>query len=243
MATATTKTIREGEGDQCVQLRDIAWTGYSKLLRLRGERSVPRMVYLDGIVWLMSPSLSHELLKKRLGRVVEVIVEELNIPCFPTGSTTLRRGRKRGGVEGDQTYYIANESRVRGKKKIDLKTDPPPDLAIEAVYSHAANAAVEVYRRIRVPEVWICDETELIILVMQPTGRYAGSSTSAAFPFLSSSEVHEWLIRPQTDSETRWIKDFRRWVNDTLVPRARASGPARVSEQAQQKGSNDRKES
>ena len=70
------------------------------------------------------------------------------------------------------------------KEKISLRTDPPPDLAIEAVHSHDADAAIEVYRRFRVPEVWICDESELVILVLQPNGRYAASPTSASFPFL-----------------------------------------------------------
>ena len=83
---------------------------------------------------------------------------------------------------GDQTYYLANEERIRGKDKISLKTDPPPDLAIEAVYSHEADAAVEVYRRFKVPEVWVCDEAELVILVLQSNGRYVESATSATFP-------------------------------------------------------------
>ena len=49
-------------------------------------------------------------------------------------------------------------------------------------------AAIEVYRRFRVPEVWICDEAELVILVLQPNGRYAESATSVPFPFLSAAE-------------------------------------------------------
>src|SRR5438477_7079351 len=109
-ALATIKSGRGAEGDQCVALRDVAWKGYLTLLRLRGERSVPRMVYLDGTVWLMSPAFPHERLSKRLGWVVEVIVEELDIPCIAAASTTFRRRIKRGGVEGDQTYYLANEA-------------------------------------------------------------------------------------------------------------------------------------
>ena len=73
------------------------------------------------------------------------------------GSTTFRRRAKRGGVEGDQTLLSGQLDRIRGKKKISLKIDPPPDLAIEVVVTHEADEAVEVYRRFRVPEVWICD--------------------------------------------------------------------------------------
>src|SRR5262249_25422113 len=157
-------------------LYGVDWKGYSTLLRLRGERSVPKIVYLDGTVWFMSPSCPHERLRKRLGWIVESVVVELGIPCIATASTTFRRRPNHGGVEGDQSYYLANEKRIRGKDKINLKIDPPPDLAIEAVYFHEADAAVEVYRRFKVREVWVCDESELVMLVLQSSGRYAKSA-------------------------------------------------------------------
>lgn len=193
LATAIIDSNREAEGGQCVEFPAIGWKGYLTLLRLRGERSTPRMVYLDGTVWLMSPTFPHERLKKRLGWIVEEVVRIFNIPCVATASTTFRRRAKKGGVEGDETYYLANEARIRGKDKISLRTDPPPDLAIEAVHSHDAEAAIEVYRRFRVPEVWICDEAELVILILQANGRYAVSPTSASFPFLSAAEIFGWV--------------------------------------------------
>ena len=201
-ATAIKKPIREAEGDQCVAFYAIGWAGYLTLLRLRGEHSEPRMVYLDGTVWLMSPAFPHERLSKRLGWMVEVVVEEFDIPCIASASTTFRRRARRGGVEGDQTYYLANERHVRGKDKLHLKIDPPPDLAIEAVHSHDADAAIEVYRRFKVPEVWVCDEADLVILVLQPNGRYAQSATSASFPFLTAAEVYDWVQKPQTEPDT-----------------------------------------
>jgi Uma2 family endonuclease len=179
------------------------------------------MIYLDGTVWLISPTFPHERLKVRLGRFVTEVVVGLDIPSIAAASTTLRRRAKEAGVEGDQTYYLANEARIRGKDKIDLRSDPPPDLAIEAVYTHAADEAIEVYRRIRVPEVWICDEAELVTLVLQPNGKYSASTTSAAFPFLTADEIHERIFRPHVGSDTDWIKDLRRWVRRVLRPRVR----------------------
>jgi Uma2 family endonuclease len=225
MATAIDKTTRESGGDRRVVFRDVGWKGYVRLLRLRGERSWPRMIYLDGTVWLMSPTFPHERLKKRLGWIVEEIVRTFRIPCVATASTTFRRRAKKGGVEGDQTYYLANEARIRGKDKIHLRTDPPPDLAVEAVYSHDADEAVEVYRRFRVPEVWVCDEAELVILVLQPDGQYARSAASASFPFLTAAEIREWVARPQTVSDTDWMNELRRWVRRVLRPRVRRQRP------------------
>ena len=170
----------------------------------------PRMVYLDGTVWLMSPAFPHERLKKRLGWVVEVIVDELDIPCIAAGIDDLpppdQAWRSRGGPDAT-TWLMKSVSAAR--TSISLKTDPPPDLAIEAVYSHDADAAIEVYRRFKVPEVWVCDEAELVILVLQSNGRYAESATSAAFPFLSAAEMYDWVSRPQTESDTEWIKELR----------------------------------
>jgi Uma2 family endonuclease len=221
MATATLIPSAEAIGDQCVEFPAIGWKGYCTLLRLRGARSMPRMIYLDGTVWLMSPAFPHERLSVRLGLFVMEVVVGLNIPCIPARSTTFRRRAKKGGVEGDQSYYLTNEKRIRGKNKIHLKTDPPPDLAIEAVYSHDADAAIEVYRRFKVPEVWVCYEYGMVILVLQSDGQYAESATSLAFPFLSAAEVYDWMRRPQDVSETEWVKELRNWVKQTLIPRVR----------------------
>jgi Uma2 family endonuclease len=207
------------EGDQCVTLRGLDWKGYLTMLRLRGERPVPRMIYLDGELSLVSPSYFHECLAERLGLLVMVIVEELRIPCKMAGSTTFRRKAKRGGVEGDKTFYLANIDRILGKDDINLRIDPPPDLAVEAVHTHDASAAVEVYRRLGVPEVWVCDGDELSIFVRQGNGRYAGSESSAAFPFLKAGEIFDWATRPGTTSDTDWVRELRRWVGETLVPR------------------------
>ena len=105
---------------------------------------------------LMSPSYSHERLKERLGMFVMVVVDELDIPCIAAGSTTFRRRQARRR-RGRSDVLPRERGRVRGKKKIDLRRDPPPDLAIEVVCTHDADERVEVYRRLGVPEVWVCD--------------------------------------------------------------------------------------
>jgi Uma2 family endonuclease len=226
-AMATTISTRTAaitvEGDQCVSLHGIDWKGYGTMLRLRGERSIPKIVYLDGSLLLVSPSFPHEFLKKRFSAFVQEIVVGLKIPCIPSGSLTLRRQRKRGGVEGDESYYLAKAAQIAGKHEVDARTDPPPDLAIEIVHTHSARAAIEVYRRLGVSEVWVCDAEKLRVLVRQPNGRYADAESSAVFPFLKAAEIWDWVERPRSDSETDWMEDLRRWVRETLVPRRAAT--------------------
>jgi Uma2 family endonuclease len=196
------------------------WAGYRALDKARGERSQPRLIYLDGRVTLVSPGLSHETLTKRLGWIVEAVLEVLDIPAVASRQTTLRKRERRGGVEGDESYYIANYARMVGKKKIDLRVDPPPDLAIEVVVSHPVKDALEVYRRLGVPEVWVGDGRSLRILLLQADGTYAESPVSASLPMLSAVDVMDRLQHPARD-DIAWKRDLRRWVEDEIVPRHR----------------------
>lgn len=222
--TTTRDTAPSPLGDQCVVLRGVGWAGYSTLLRLRGERNRPKIVYLDGDVYLMSPAFAHEFLKKRLGHFVAEVVVGLDIPCIPSGETTFRRKKKKGGAEADESFYLTNLDVIaakQGKEDIHLRRDPPPDLAIEAENTHAADAAVEVWRRFGVREVWVTDGAAVRVLTLQPDGSYAEGPASAVFPFLTAAEVQDWVTRPLGRSETDWIKAVRAWVRDVLAPRAR----------------------
>ena len=160
------------------------------MLRLRGEKSRPQMIYLDGDLLLMSPSFIHERLDERLGSfVIEVVVGSSTSPACRRARRRSAAGRSEAGVEPDESFYLANERPIAAKDGKETSTsgvDPPPDLAIEVVHTHAATQAVEVLRRLGVPEVWVCDEDGLRILVLQANGRYAESETSLAFPFLTA---------------------------------------------------------
>ena len=209
--------------DQCVVMHNVGWNGYLHVLRACGEKGRPIIVYLDGDVSLMSPAYPHEFLKKRLGELVVEVTVGLDIPCTPAGETTFRRRAKNAGAQPDESFYLAHESLIRGKgrENLHLRRDPPPDLVIEAVNTHEADAAVEVWRRFRVPEVWVCDVDSLQILALQRTRQYVEVAQSVSFPFLTAAEILEWASRPQTGSETDWIKALRAWVRDVLAPRAR----------------------
>ena len=108
-ATAIVEATREADGDQCVEFPAVGWKGYVTLLRMRGARSTPRMVYLDGTVWLMSPSFPHERLKKRLGWVVEEIVRAFGIACIATASRVFPL-RIRMGTSGAAVNSLSNVS-------------------------------------------------------------------------------------------------------------------------------------
>ena len=44
--------------------------------------------------------------------------------------------------------------RVTGKVNLDLRTDPPPDLAIEVEVGSSLSGTADVYQRLGVPDLW-----------------------------------------------------------------------------------------
>ena len=224
-------TTSAPETDQCVELRDIGWNGYRQMVRLRGDRRVPRRIYLHGNLELTSPSCPHEHGVYRLERFITVITEEYRIPCVGTRSTTFRRRRKKGGVEPDLSYDFTNALRIRDNTRINLRTNPPPDLAVKVVCSRDASRTIEVYRRFGVPEVWIWEHPNLLILALDENVQYAESPTSLAFPFLSAPDIATWIARPEseTETDTDWALQLRQWVRDILVPRSQIPEPETIA--------------
>jgi Uma2 family endonuclease len=211
-------------GDQRVEFIGIGWEGYLALLKVQGERSRPQIIYLNGDAYLVSPSNIHERFGKRLGMFVMIIVEELDIPCEATGETTFHRHDEDAGVQPDESFYLANFRSIAakdGKEDIYLDVDPPPDLVIEVVHTHPATKAVEVLRRLGVPEVWVCNKEGLSFLIRKKNGRYVEAKRSLSFPFLTAAEIFDWVNRPGMASMTHWVKELRQWVKDVLVPRVR----------------------
>src|SRR5438128_2068392 len=84
---------------QCFRLSDIDWRTYTRLLRIFAERPGIRLTYDRGELEIMSPLLKHDDDGRFLGDLVFVMTEELGLPLKRGGSTTLRRRKRRRGVE------------------------------------------------------------------------------------------------------------------------------------------------
>jgi Uma2 family endonuclease len=118
-------------------LLNIDWQTFETLLDHSMEvRKTPRFSYSHGWVELMTPLAVHEDDKTIIGNLVEILLEELDIEFRALGSITLRSSKLQKAVEPDECFYIEHEGLIRGKNKIDLDFDPPPDLAIEIVTTY-----------------------------------------------------------------------------------------------------------
>ncbi len=219
--TAKQERLSPDSLDHAVTLRDLTWSDFEAMVIIKGDRSRPRLIYNQGSLTLVSPSQRHEVGIEHIDKLISEVCVGLRIPYLAIRQTLLRRKDLDRGIEGDGTYYIANEPVVRRVGEVDLDLNPPPDLAVEVEISHPAAGALAVWQHFGVPEVWVFNgrKKSLSIRLLNETGQYAESPDSRAFPFLKAEEILPWITETRDESQTEWQILLRDWVRDELSKR------------------------
>jgi Uma2 family endonuclease len=213
MATAPTTAF------QRLVIRDADWAAYSRLLRVFAERPSYRLTFDRGVLEIMTPLPLHEREAYLLGRFIDVMTEEKGVAVVAGRSATFRRRSHRRGLEPDNSYWIANASRVVGLRRIDLRRDPPPDLALEVDITRSSLDRMAIYSSLGVPEVWRLDRAdELTFNILQADGSYAPAERSVSFPEVSPGELLRFLSSAAHSDDTTIVSEFRKWF--------RTSGPS-----------------
>ena len=199
---------------QTVVLQNVDWNEFEAILEDLGESRGSRIAYDREKLEIMTPLPEHEVNKVYIGNFVEILLEELDIEFCPLGSTTFKNQAMFKGIEPDSCFYIQNELAVRGRNRLDLTVDPPPDLALEIDITNRSHP--EIYRSLGVPELWRYQPHKLQILLLSE-GKYVESSISRNFPNFPLIEViPEYLIQCRTEGRNKGIKAFRSWVKEQL---------------------------
>ena len=210
-------------GEQYIEVGNLTWDGYEAILGALSERSHVRLVYLDGGLTLLSPSRQHDWYAKILGHLVAAIAQGLGIECEVAGHATYRLEGEDAGVEGDDAFYLGeNAVRMRGPQKVDLATQPPPDLVIEVELTHPADKALAAWGRLGVPEVWRFDAEKVAITFgrRRDDGSYEFSGESRAFAGLDAAKVVDQLRRAERVGFSSWLAGLGDWVRGELRPGA-----------------------
>ncbi|MDO9106972.1 MAG: Uma2 family endonuclease [Methylovulum sp.] len=191
-----------------VLLKNIDWQTFEELLEASSEtRKTPRFSYSHGWLELMSPLAIHEFDKNIISDLVKILLEELDREFIALGSVTLKSEKAKKAVEPDECFYIQHESVIRGKERIDLNVDPPPDLAIEIDITHRTH--FDNYEKLGIPELWRFNGKELEILVLENNG-YQASEKSRQFPHFAIKQIiPQYLEKCKQEGRNKTMKAFR----------------------------------
>ena len=206
-------------------LHGITWATYQRILEEQGERPI-RITYDRGELELMTLSFDHERRSQHLNRIVEELAIELRLPIASAGSITINREVLDRGLEPDKCYYFANEPLIRGKARIDLDLDPPPDLAIEVDITRSSLNRLDIYAALGIPEVWRWSKEKLTVYHRREDGTYSVGETSLTFPFLPMTDVERLLREAGTADQLGWMLSLRAWIRAEVAPRYQG-GPGR----------------
>ena len=191
-------------------LRNVSWETYERLLEDLKNRSSPRLAYDQGVLEIMSPHFEHESAKLILAAIVEIALEELDLDFQPAGSTTFKREALKRGFEPDSSFYIRNAGRVRGKKKLDMEIDPPPDLLIEIDVTNDSLDKFPLYAALGVPEVWRYEDALEIWILDQ--GRYVQRHASVAIPILNDKLITGLMESSLSMKRPAWSRQTRKRI-------------------------------
>ena len=150
---------------QKVLLKDVSWQEFEEILIDLGESRSSRIAYANNTLEIMAPLPEHETIKVLIGDLLKALMEELDIEFWSLGSTTFKNELMRQGIEPDDCFYIENEAKVRGKERLDLTIDPPPDLAIEIDVTCRTHP--NIYANLGVGELWRFEKGKLQIYVLE----------------------------------------------------------------------------
>lgn len=196
--------------EQKVILEGVSWETY-RLLSENPENKGTRFTYDQGSLEIMVLSFEHDSLRRNIGSLFELIADEMEIDFVISGSTTFRREDLAKAFEPDDSFYIRNPERVRGKKQIDLHKDPPPDLVIEVDITSPSLNKFPLFSAIGISEVWRYSKGSLSILMLTGT-EYTEISASSLLPGVSTSVLNQFIERSQTLNRQVWTRQVREWV-------------------------------
>jgi Uma2 family endonuclease len=211
--------IVSSPAEERVILHDVSWKTYECLLADFADSSAPRFTFDRGTLEIMSPREEHEEANRAIALLVEVVAEERDVDVRNLGSTTFKREDLARGFEPDSCFYIHNAARIRGKDRIDLRTDPPPDLVIEIDITHSSLDKLPIYAQLGVSEVWRYNGQALRILVLD-SGVYHERAGSLALPGVDGDALTAFMEERKTLKRPAWLRKVRDWARGQGDPGA-----------------------
>jgi Uma2 family endonuclease len=200
MAAAASFPVAPEPSEQRMLLR-VGWKEYMLLRDLLDGPGL-KMTYLRGALELMSPSSDHELWKKNIARMIELIAHIRGVDLRGYGSTTFKREAKERGAEADECYLV-------GHKLVDY-----PEIVPEVIYRAPLLNKLDVYSAMGIAEVWVYERGKFQVWRLGAEEKYEPAARSTILPGVDLELLARFAPREDT---AQALRELEREV--------RASGP------------------
>jgi Uma2 family endonuclease len=191
------------------------WEEYQTVSQQRGDGSIPRLKYRYGELLLMSPLPQHGKDAHILANVITSLLDHLEREYDAFTPVTMELPEE-SGIEPDYCFYINHWEAVLGKKRINWRTDPPPDLVLEIDIT--SYSEVNDYLPYRVPEVWLFKRERLRVYQFQGN-TYTLQTQSRYFPNTDLQSAIDRALQIAYDRNTSTaIRDLRQRLRDSNTP-------------------------
>jgi Uma2 family endonuclease len=184
--------------DQRLVTYNVPWEHFEVQLALRGDRPVPRMAYLRGVLELMRPSREHERIKSLIGRLIEAYALERGIDLSPYGGWMLKHAPRESAAEPDECYIVGSD-----------QSGDRPHLVIEVVWTSGGIDKLEIYRRLGIGEVWFWREGRIGVWLLRED-RYEKSERSLLFPGLDLEFLCSLIEKPTALQAVKTMQEHLR---------------------------------
>lgn len=153
----TAATIAPPIKESPLLFEGLTWREFKAVEQLL-DRPGYRLSFLNGVLEIRRRSGEpQEIIKGRIGALVEQYLLMAGFDFTPTGSMTLESETGKVKREADESYKLAPGRRL-------------PDLAIEIVFSSGGIDKLEAYKRLKIPELWFWEDGLLEVYYLRGEG-------------------------------------------------------------------------
>ena len=193
-------------------LLKVGWDTYERLLAEHVNNLGTRFTYDQELLEIMVVSVGHEAPNRTLALLAEIVAEETGRDVLQSGSATFKREDLLKGFEPDSSFYLdAHAELVRGKKELDLRVDPPPDLVIEIDITSSSLPRLPIFAAVGVAEVWRYEGRRVVFFCLEDAG-YVEVERSAVLPPITSRQATVFLDESERLKQPAWLRRVRDWV-------------------------------
>jgi len=203
--------ISQLPADSFLIRENVTWEEYEDLLEQVGEARGLRISYDDGTLQIMTVGAKHEYYSRFIESLVSQVRFRLRVNIRFFGSSTMRKKKKRKGIEPDACFYVQTAEALGNRIDLDFEKDPPPDVAVEVDVTRHSISKFGIYAGLGVPEVWHYDGNELRIYLREQD-EYVPATESQALPTLSGPVLTKFLSQLRAEGELQAVLAFDDWL-------------------------------